>query len=130
MKRSFSLKPSFMSATKKLQGEMVTQTHISVHVTHTLDSLLVCYSHEKPDTRTSEAGPEPEPGLELRCVSFRKASTVTDQTVQMSSRERSVVCVCVRGPLGGPEPSNVSLKSDSSVHRLVDFRNGRHPEDQ
>lgn len=82
-------------------------------ITHTLDSVLVCYSQKKHNTHTSEEGPEPEPG-----------------TVQMSSCDSSRVRVCVRGGLGGPEPSNVSLKSDSSIRRLVDFSNGRQPEDQ
>lgn len=44
---------------------------------------------------------------------------LTDQTL--------VLCVYFRG---GQDPSNMSLKSDSSIHRLIDFRNGRHHEDQ
>lgn len=40
------------------------------------------------------------------------------------------LCVYVRGGLGKPEPSNVSLHSKSSIHRLIDFRDGHHREDR
>lgn len=81
----------------------------------------------KNNTHTHTSGPEPGPGPELRCVALEMIFALIDQN---SSMLEICLCVYVSGGLGKPEPSNVSLHSNSSIHRLMDFRNGHHHEDQ
>lgn len=111
------MKLLFVRATKEPRGEMMSERYTSQNTFfHILDFVIVCRSHEKQDTGTSE--PEPGPGLVLRCV------------WPFGSHTSDVLCVYSRGGQGKAEPSNMSLRSDSSLHRPLDFRNGRHHEDQ
>lgn len=63
------MKLLFVRATKEPRGEMMSERYTSQNTFfHILDFVIVCRSHEKQDTGTSE--PEPGPGLVLRCVAL------------------------------------------------------------
>lgn len=78
------MKLLFVRATQELRGETVSEEYTSQNTFfHILDSVIVCRSHEKQDKGTSDAEPEPGPGLVLRCVAFRVSFALMDHTLQM-----------------------------------------------